>query len=220
MTFDEFFAKYNGSAIDYDGVAGVQCVDLVDRYLKDVFGITGVWVKGARELYTRFLRYPALTAVFERIPNTRELLIEKGDIVVWNGGRWGHTAVGTGKGTRDWFESFEQNTKGRHEPAHTEIHFFSGKVGSDSCNPVLGVLRPKNRPAASDGAKPCRVRVTYPKGLNVRKSAGIAGVVTGWLARGEVRGIIAEKTVGTQVWGRLSDKSGWICLTGFTERLS
>jgi hypothetical protein len=31
MTYDDFEKKYIGKAVDYDGVAGVQCVDLVDQ---------------------------------------------------------------------------------------------------------------------------------------------------------------------------------------------
>ena len=33
MTFDEFIKTYNGKKIDYDGVCGVQCVDLIKLYL-------------------------------------------------------------------------------------------------------------------------------------------------------------------------------------------
>ena len=33
MTFDSFVKRYIGKAVDYDGVAGVQCVDLVKLYL-------------------------------------------------------------------------------------------------------------------------------------------------------------------------------------------
>ena len=33
MTYKDFEKKYLGKAIDFDGVAGVQCVDLVDKYL-------------------------------------------------------------------------------------------------------------------------------------------------------------------------------------------
>ena len=219
MTFDEFRKKYDGRAVDYDGAAGVQCVDLIDRYLEDVFGIKGVWVTGAREFYTKFLGYEALTDSFERIPNTRELTVSKGDIVVWNGGRWGHVAIGTGRGSTHWFESFEENTLGRHEPAHTEIHFFKRRTGADCCAPVLGVLRAKDQSLVT-GEKSFErysVRVTYPRGLNVRSGAGVGNPLVGYLSRGEVRTVTAEKRVGSQVWGRLGN-GGWICLTGFTER--
>ena len=39
MTFDQFISKHLGKAMDYDGVSGVQCVDLIKYYLDEVFGI-------------------------------------------------------------------------------------------------------------------------------------------------------------------------------------
>ena len=39
MTYQEFVNKYNGVGTDYDGVAGVQCVDLIKLYLNKVFGL-------------------------------------------------------------------------------------------------------------------------------------------------------------------------------------
>ena len=33
MTFDSFVKRFIGKAVDYDGVCGVQCVDLVKLYL-------------------------------------------------------------------------------------------------------------------------------------------------------------------------------------------
>ena len=35
MTFSEFMKKYIGHSIDFDHVAGVQCVDLVKLYLNE-----------------------------------------------------------------------------------------------------------------------------------------------------------------------------------------
>lgn len=143
MTFAEFVAKYNGKAVDYDGTAGVQCVDLVDQYLKDVFGITGVWVSGARDFYNKFYDYPALVKTFYRVPNTRGLIAQLGDIVIWGGGTYGHCAIADGSGNIDTFASYEQNTMGRHEPTNLVRHKYAGKTGVDCCHPVLGVLRAK-----------------------------------------------------------------------------
>ena len=140
MTYKEFEKKYLGKPVDYDGAFGVQCVDIVDAYLNECFGITGVWVTGARELYTQFERYDDLVKRFDRIPNTRDLVVRAGDIVVWNGGTHGHTAIGTGEGDKDYFVSIEQNTLGRNEPTQKVKHFFA----SDVANPCLGVLRPKD----------------------------------------------------------------------------
>ena len=139
MTYDEFEKKYIGKAVDYDGVAGVQCVDLVDQYLDNCFGITGVWCDGAKDLYNNFETYPALVKAFDRIPNTRDLIVQKGDIVIWGGGSWGHTGIGNGEGNKDWFVTLEENTLGRHEPTQLVKHHFD----NDIANPCLGVLRPK-----------------------------------------------------------------------------
>lgn len=144
MTYSQFEKKYLGKFIDYDHSAGVQCVDLVDQYLKDCFGITNVWVIGARDFYNNFAKYPQLVAKFKRIPNTRDLVVQQGDIVIWGGGKWGHCAIGTGLGTIDWFESIEQNTMGRREATQKVTHRFANRFGVDGCAPVLGVLRPKN----------------------------------------------------------------------------
>ena len=144
MTYADFEKKYLGKAIDYDGTAGVQCVDLVDQYLKDCYGITGVWVQKAKDFYNNFNQYPALVKNFTRIPNTRDLVVQTGDIVIWGGGTWGHCAIGTErKGTIDWFESLEENSMGKHEPTQKVVHRFAGRTGVDCDNPVLGVLRPK-----------------------------------------------------------------------------
>ena len=145
MTYDEFEKKYLGKAVDFDGSAGVQCVDLVDQYLKDCFGITGVWVQKAKDFYNNFSSFPALVKAFTKVPNTRELVIAKGDIIIWGGGTWGHCGIGSGEGTIDWFRSLEENTLGRHEPTQLVKHTFAGRTGVDCDNPVLGVLRPKDQ---------------------------------------------------------------------------
>lgn len=143
--YDEFEKAYLGVGIDYDGVAGYQCVDVVDQYWKDLFDITGVWCNGARDLYNNFYNYPALVKNFDRIPNTRELVVQKGDIIIWGGGTWGHVAIGNGEGNIDWFVSLEQNTLGRREKTQLVKHYFNSSAANDCCNPVLGVLRAKDQ---------------------------------------------------------------------------
>ena len=149
MTYDEFEKKYFGKAVDYDGVAGVQCVDLADQFLENVFGITGVYVGSARDLWHRFYAFPVLVKAFNAVPNTSSLVVKKGDIVIWDGGSWGHVAIGTGRGNKDWFESIEQNTLGRHEKTQKVKHYFTNRTGVDGCYPVLGVLRAKDQSKVS-----------------------------------------------------------------------
>ena len=68
---------------------------------------------------------------------------------------------------------------------------------------------------------PYIIRVTYPGGLNVRKGAGVTFEKTGIVIKqGEVYTIVEEKTTGGQFWGRLKSGAGWICLTGYTEKVT
>lgn len=227
LTYDEFEKKYKGKAVDYDGVAGVQCVDLVDQYLKECFGITGVWVDGARDLYNKFSSYPALVSSFTRVANTRDLVVAKGDIVVWGGGTWGHTAIGNGEGNIDYFVSLEENTLGRHEATQLVKHYFNGSGGNDGCNPVLGVLRPKEQKRIQGGGSTStstsntssyKVKITT-SALNIRSGAGVSNKVVGCITDKGVYTITAEKTVSGQVWGKLKSGAGWICLTRYTKKV-
>ncbi len=137
MTFDEYFDKYEGKGIDYDGNYGVQCFDLANDYSVKVVGGKQFVGMGAYEIYTNFANQPA-HELYERIPNTPDFVPKKGDIIVWSQSlsRWGHVAVCNGKGDTTWFESYDQNWGGRNEPATLIRHNY---------NCVLGVLRPKDQ---------------------------------------------------------------------------
>lgn len=219
MTYKEFEKKYLGKAIDFDGRAGVQCVDVADQYFVDVIGIKMSempWVNGARDFYNNFDNYPALKKNFDRIPNTRELVVKMGDVVVWSGGTWGHVAIGTGEGDIDWFKSLEQNTLGKHEKCQIVKHLFNGRTGVDGCWPVAGVLRPKDQSKVL--GKGTKYTVTYLGGLNIRSGAGVSHKIVGIVKRGESVLVSNTKKVGAQSWGKLTDGRGWICLTGFTKK--
>lgn len=170
LNYDQFQAKYLGKAVDFDGIAGVQCVDLADQYFKDCFGITGVWVNGARDFYNNFTNYPALVNAFTRVANTRDLIIAKGDVVVWGGGTWGHVGIGNGQGNIDWFVSLEENTRGMHEPTQLVQHYFNGGTVNDGCNPVLGVLRPKDQKRIQGNTDTYKTYYANdPNGVNYRQ---------------------------------------------------
>lgn len=220
MLYDVFEKKYLGKAIDFDKSAGVQCVDLADQYFADVIGIAikdMPWVRGARDFYNNFSNYPALTKNFKRIANTRSLVAKKGDVVVWGGGSWGHVAVADGAGNKDWFSSIEQNTLGKHEPTQRIEHRYNNKTGVDGCAPVLGVLRPIDQTKII--GKGANYRVTYKSGLNIRKGAGTNFAIVGELKYQAVKTVESRKKAGSQYWGKLADGTGWICLTGFTEKV-
>lgn len=139
MNYNEFVLKYSGKATDYDGVSGVQCVDLIKSYLNDVFDIkAGAWAD-ARHYYENFNCHKELVNNFNKIPNTPSLVPQKGDICVWNKNisnshDCGHIAIATGEGDIHSFYSYDQNWNGKamKKVKHSYRHFY-------------GVLRPKNQ---------------------------------------------------------------------------
>lgn len=138
MTFDEYFKKYDGKGIDYDGAYGVQCFDLANDYSIKVVGakaFIGMW---AYQIYTDFMSQPG-HEFYELIPNTPEFIPQKGDIMVWSkwlNGRAGHVAICNGEGTTKWFNSYDQNWTGCNDPITLIKHNY---------NYVLGVLRPRDQ---------------------------------------------------------------------------
>lgn len=158
MTLDAFIKKYLGKAIDYDGAAGKQCVDLIKLYLKHCFGIlAGAW-GNAHAYYDYFNIRPELKANFVRIKNSKKFVPMKGDICTWSKkmNKYGHVAIATGKGDTDSFESLDMNWG--KEAARYVTHDYDY---------FLGVLRPIHREGI-DGATLCRVK----KAVNVRKGPG------------------------------------------------
>lgn len=160
ITLDEFIKKYSGKAIDYDGTAGAQCVDLIKMYLKYVFGITPKAIGNAHAYFDSFNSYSFLKRNFIKIGNSKEFVPQKGDICVWskqlNG--YGHVSIATGKGNTSSFESFDMNWGGR-----------SAKLVEHNYQHFLGVLRPIHREGI-DGTKLFKV----VKAVNVRTGTGTA----------------------------------------------
>ena len=224
MNYQEFIKKYNGKGIDFDGRYGVQCVDLVKSYLKDVFGITAGYWGDAHAYYDGFNSHKELTANFTRIKNTADFVPKKGDIVVWsaklNNGP-GHIAIANGEGNTKYFYSYDQNWTGRHDKCTLVKHNY---------NCVLGVLRPKNQSKIVTVSAPFKSG-TYTLTTAVKVRAG-SNVNARQLRRSELTtngkanskvGVYAvlksstKVTVGQVVkvndkewWGKIP--SGWIAL--------
>lgn len=136
MNYQEFINTYNGKSIDYDGVAGVQCVDLAKMYLNKVFGLNpGAW-GNAKDYYLNYNNLPLKNA-FNRIANTPTFVPQKGDIVVWGAGlgnTYGHIAIATGEGNTHQFSSYDLNWGSKYVRKIT--HGYKG---------FLGVLRAKDQ---------------------------------------------------------------------------
>lgn len=224
-TYDEFIKKHSGKAVDYDGVAGVQCVDLIKCYLNEVFGIKpGAW-GDAHDYFDNFHARSELTKNFTRIANTPSFVPQKGDICVWksslSSGGWGHIAIATGEGDTTYFYSYDQNWTGNHDKCTKIKHNY---------NHFAGVLRPKDQSRIKGAAAKYIVGENYTTAVNlkVRKGAGTnyaqkkrteltadgqkhsLNQAYAVLKSGTVVTVQEVKTVGGNIWGRIP--SGWIAL--------
>ena len=224
MNYNDFIKKHNGKGADFDGRYGVQCVDLVKSYLKEVFGITAGYWGDAHAYYDGFNSHKELTTNFTRIKNTPDFVPKKGDIVVWssklNNGP-GHIAIANGEGNTKYFYSYDQNWTGRHDKCTLVKHNY---------NCVLGVLRPKNQSKIVTVSAPFKSG-TYTLTTAVKVRAG-SNVNARQLRRSELTtngksnskvGVYAVLKSGTKVsvgqvvkvnskewWGKIP--SGWIAL--------
>lgn len=132
--------------IDFDGVDGYQCVDLILQYAKVCYGISGergdaidYWTNTSAVLLTKFDKIATQAVV-------------RGDIVVLNGlagNPAGHIMIATGNESATEFEGLEQNGQtgaGTGTGGDTIRTRYVQKVR------IAGVLRPKNLVAPSTPA--------------------------------------------------------------------
>lgn len=136
MNYQEFINEYNGKSFDYDGISGVQCVDLIKMYLDKVFEIKSSAWGNAKDYYENFNNLP-LKNYFTRIKNTPDLIPQKGDICIWGtglGNKYGHIAIATGEGTAKQFYSYDLNWGVK--TVRRVLHNYTG---------FLGVLRPNDQ---------------------------------------------------------------------------
>ena len=135
MNYNEFVKEYNGKSFDYDGVAGVQCVDLIKMYLDKVFNIkSGSW-GNAKDYYLNFEKLP-ISKYFRKIKNSDSFIPVKGDICVWGSkiSVYGHIAIATGEGDTKYFYSYDLNWGSKN--VKKVLHSYRG---------FLGVLRPNDQ---------------------------------------------------------------------------
>lgn len=205
MTIDTFFDKVKGKKIDYDGVYKNQCVDLIKQFEHDVMGIIPEAVGDAKDYYLNYEKESFLKNHFIKIPNTPEYVPLKGDIVVFNNGKYGHICIATGEGNTTFFYSYDQNVYGNLEPIQKCRHDY---------NYCLGALRPKN---INNNFTPYLVKVNCGI-LNVREHPTTKSAVKTQVFYNEVYTIIKEESTEGRRWGKLKSGAGWIALE-YTGRI-
>lgn len=138
MNFEKWVSTNLGKCIDYDRVYGVQCVDLIKHYVKNVLELEPQSIGNAIEYYNKRNKINYLKTNFNWIDNTPSFVPKKGDICVFTSkSGHGHVAVATGEGTTSFFYSYDQNYPSSKGEPMTKI--------KHSYNSFLGVLRPKNQ---------------------------------------------------------------------------
>jgi len=106
MKIQDFFDKYNGKGIDYDGYYGFQCVDLYRQYCKECLELPqSPPTAGAVNIWNSYL-----TKYFDRISNQPNNAPIMGDIIIWGTGvgQFGHIAICSSATVMN-FVSFDQN---------------------------------------------------------------------------------------------------------------
>ena len=134
MTIKEFFQKYNGIGVDFDGYYGFQCVDLYRQYVKEVLNFEqspSLGNDGAYKIWDNYRK-----SDFDSIGNTPQAVPQLGDIIIWSKSArlpYGHISV-FNYGDVNSFVSFDQNFP-TGSTCHFQNHNYEG---------ILGWLRPKD----------------------------------------------------------------------------
>ena len=169
MNYNEFINTYNGKSFDYDGTAGVQCVDLIKMYLNKVFGLTpGAW-GNAKDYYENYNNNSVLKANFDRIANTSSFVPQKGDIAVFGSGlgnTYGHICIATGEGDTHNFYSYDLNWNGK--TVHKVQHNYKG---------FLGVLRTKDQSKVGGStSSSVGTKKVFAVKTNIREKPSLSGI--------------------------------------------
>ena len=147
MKFDEYVKRNLGKKIDYDGMYGVQCVDLVNDYADKVLGIKGCFYgpRYAKEIWTDRYKYKNIYNNFEFIiPKYKNLEVKKGDIGVRTSGIAGHIFIVSEVNKNGKINYYDENENGTHSPMALREKYYNSSY-------VNGILRPKNQSELKGG---------------------------------------------------------------------
>ncbi len=129
MKYDKFLQKWMGKSIDWDGVYGPQCVDLIAQYCIEAG--KAIAYANAKD----WANHSALRGDFtwtNNNPNDYLQIPNRGDIIVWNGnlpgsGGYGHIAIWDMVTAPGLFNSLDQNWGGQY--VHFQNHNWDYILG-------------------------------------------------------------------------------------------
>lgn len=127
MTPQDFFNKYNGKGIDYDGAYGDQCMDLMNQFTVEVWGDTS----GQLRAPTAYQSWLKTSPDYEKIYYQPGKVPQEGDTIYWSDTYMkgtGHVAIATNKRNQSVLTSFDQNWPVGSK-CHYQEHTYNGVVG-------------------------------------------------------------------------------------------
>ena len=240
-TILEWLATAPGVAMNPDGHYGLQCVDLVDQYAQDIFGVP--WpqsiggVTGAKQLLD--VAPDAFWIRTDNDPNNPNLIPSPGDVLVFGGSainEWGHTAVcisadanGMWVVQQDGFAKpliWADGNWYSGKPAHKAYLAYS----SNGTGPIKGWLTPRTeklkgytgslQPSGSVKVtlQPNQ-RITGKDPVNIRKEPNSSSEIIGTIAPDRVQTfqgyVVGEMIQPYNVWYKGTD--GYVWSGAFTE---
>ena len=148
MNFDEYVKKSLGKKIDYDGMYGVQCVDLVNDFADKVLGIKGCFYgpRYAKEIWTKRYKYKNIYNNFDFIvPKYKNFELKKGDIGVRTSGVAGHIFIVSRVNENEKINYYDENENDTHSGMTLREKPYNSSY-------VNGILRPKNQTNLKGGS--------------------------------------------------------------------
>ena len=139
MTFTAWVKNYLGKKTDYDGVYGVQCVDLIDCYIAKVLGLKKGFWGNAKDWWTKRNQNKWLKANFEFItPKYKNGELKPGDIGIRTSGNYGHIFIIKEATANGKVKYYDQNATGNGDKMTLREKPYNR-------NYINGILRPRDR---------------------------------------------------------------------------
>ena len=156
MTFDEWVKAYKNVKIDYDKVYGVQCVDLIKSFVKNVLEVSPESIGHAIEYYNKRNTSSYLKKNFTNYDYKKGFKFKKGDVLVLKGSSiFGHIAVCTGQYDSSGVYAYDENYKGKGYGMTLRYYEYKGYYKP------LNILRPKEQ-----------TKISRPFGVDISEHDG------------------------------------------------
>lgn len=139
MKFSAWVKKFLCKKTDYDGVYGVQCVDLIDCYIHECLGLDKGFWGNAKYWWTQRKSNAWLKKNFVFItPTYKNGELKKGDIGIRTSGTYGHIFVIAEPTKNGKVKYYDQNATGNGDKMTLREKAYNSST-------VNGILRPKNQ---------------------------------------------------------------------------